>query len=85
MKEAFEIMLIEDNEDDYEALHRGLQKNGISNPLNWYNNATDALNYLQTENGENTIVLPSLILLDLNMPGMNGKTFLKKIKKILNN
>lgn len=74
--ELAQILLVEDNQDDYEATLRSLKKNHLLNPVHWCKTGQDALEYLQKENTEK----PSLILLDLNMPGIDGRQVLQKIK-----
>ena len=71
-----QILLVEDNQDDYEATVRSLKKNHLVNPVHWCKNGQEALNYLQNTGIEK----PSLILLDLNMPGIDGRQVLEKIK-----
>jgi chemotaxis family two-component system response regulator Rcp1 len=45
------------------------------------NSAEEALNYLeQNKTPDRRTALPDLILLDLNMPGMGGKEFLRRVK-----
>lgn len=78
------ILLIEDNPDDYEATIRSFQKNHLANPVHWCQNGQDALNYIRKEGDYSTdrkISMPSLIFLDLNMPGMDGRTVLKFLKE----
>lgn len=77
------ILLVEDNQDDYEATVRSLKKNHLINPVQWCRNGQDALDYLTNQgeykNDKHT-TKPSLILLDLNMPGIDGRQVLEKIK-----
>jgi two-component system, response regulator len=68
-----EILLIEDNEDDREAVVRAFQTCGCDILIHWFKDSMQVLKYLQDNN-------PQLILLDLNMPGLNGKMLLKEIK-----
>jgi CheY-like chemotaxis protein len=77
------ILLIEDNEDDYEATLRSLRKSEVTNPLHWCKGGKDALEYLNKTGryAENhSVRLPNLILLDLNMPGIDGRQVLERIK-----
>lgn len=68
------IILIEDDPDDKELLEMALQDLGISNPLIWFTNCADAFEHMRT-----TSQLPFLILSDVNLPGMSGIEFKKKI------
>jgi two-component system, response regulator len=83
MSDLAHILLVEDNADDFEATLRSLKKNHLVNPVAWCRNGEDALDYLHRAgayaDGKN-ITRPALILLDLNMPGMDGRRVLEIIK-----
>ena len=71
------ILLVEDDKVDVKNVERALRKNNISNPLFIASNGLEALTMLR----DGTI--PSgrrLILLDLNMPKMNGIEFLRELR-----
>lgn len=70
------IILIEDNRDDYEALIRGFKACNCAYSVEWFNDSSRALQYLM----DGSTVLPALIVLDLNLPGMDGRTLLKLLK-----
>lgn len=78
------ILLVEDNQDDYEATMRSLKQNHFINPVHWCRSGQDALNYLRREgrymDNESTR-RPDLVLLDLNMPGIDGRQVLQRIKE----
>jgi CheY-like chemotaxis protein len=75
------ILLVEDNQDDYEAAMRSLQRNLLLNPVQWCRNGQEAMDFLQKKgNYANDTIHPSLVLLDLNMPGMDGRQVLEQIK-----
>lgn len=81
MNELAHVLIVEDNEDDYEATRRSFMKNHFINPLSWSRSAEEALRVLRSADalgGEGA--MPDLILLDLNMPGMDGREFLEIIK-----
>ena len=82
LHELAHILLIEDNEDDYEALRRSFVKSRFANPLTWCRNAEHALRMLRRDESyaDKAPPRPDLILLDLNMPGMDGRGFLELIK-----
>lgn len=77
------ILLVEDNEDDYEATIRSFKKNHFLNPVRWCKSGREALDYLNSEGPyavEGSAPKPDLILLDLNMPGIDGRQVLSHIK-----
>lgn len=74
------IMLVEDDEVDVMNLKRAFKKNNITNPLYLAGNGLEALELLR-KCGTDEMPLPKIILLDLNMPKMNGIEFLKELRK----
>ncbi len=70
------ILLLEDDTVDAMTVRRAMKDLGVENPLVRMVNGEDALNYLQCRDKAK----PCVILLDLNMPKMNGTEFLKVIK-----
>lgn len=78
------ILLVEDSEDDYEATVRAFKKANLHNPVEWCQSGRDALNYLHHEGAYaqgTKPATPGLIMLDLNMPGMDGRKTLQLIKE----
>jgi CheY-like chemotaxis protein len=76
------ILLVEDDEVDVLNVKRALKKNDINHPLYIAGNGLEALEMLRGT-GKALAAIPSyrrLILLDLNMPRMNGIEFLKTIR-----
>jgi CheY-like chemotaxis protein len=76
MKNSKPILLVEDDNVDIMTVQRALKDLNIKNQLVSTANGEEALEYLRN-NGNNK---PSIILLDLNMPKMNGTEFLKIVK-----
>lgn len=71
------IILIDDDEDDRYIFQEAFNISGCKNTFLQFDSGTAFLNYL-----ENTEELPSLVLLDLNMPLMDGREILKKIRSV---
>jgi CheY-like chemotaxis protein len=69
-------MLVEDDTVDAMTVKRALKDLKVLNPLVRAGNGEEALAYLRDDNN----VKPCVILLDLNMPKMNGIEFLKVAK-----
>jgi CheY-like chemotaxis protein len=74
---AKNILLVEDDYLDIESVKRALKKLKIEHNLIIAHNGVDALGILTSED---TKVTPDVILLDLNMPKMNGMEVLTIIK-----
>ena len=76
------IILVEDDEVDVMNVKRAFKKNKITNPLYVAGNGLEALSLLRPQDGQPAIVPPKrrLILLDLNMPKMNGLEFLHQLR-----
>ncbi|MEM9022504.1 MAG: response regulator [Bacteroidota bacterium] len=73
MKSDRPILLVDDDAVDAMMVKRALTELGITNTLLRANNGEEALEILGEGKGET----PALILLDLNMPKMNGIEFLR--------
>lgn len=71
------ILLVEDDYLDVESVKRALKKQQINHVLHVAHNGVDALNMLTREEDK---IIPDIILLDINMPKMNGIEFLRIIK-----
>lgn len=77
------ILLVEDDEVDIMNVKRAFKKSNIYNPLYIANNGIEALEKLGAIEGHQKVIPAKrrLILLDLNMPKMNGLEFLHKLRE----
>ncbi|XLS29718.1 response regulator [Flavobacteriaceae bacterium M23B6Z8] len=73
---ALNILFIEDDVIEVMKLHRTIAKLGLKHSIIEAGNGEDALEILHKKGA-----IPDIILLDLNMPKMNGIEFLKIIKE----
>ena len=77
------ILLVEDNPDDEALTLRALKKNNIQNDVVVARDGVEALDYLfgtGNHTGRDTSVTPSVTLLDLKLPKIDGLEVLKKIR-----
>ena len=79
--EVTHILLVEDDEVDAEAIVRSFRKEKIANPIWIACDGLEALQFLRGEAGRTRIPSPYLILLDINMPRMNGIEFLHALRR----
>ena len=77
----FQLLHVEDNELDAMALRRSFKKLGITLPLAWAKDGVEALEKLQSiSRQQNPSSAQTVILLDINMPRMNGHEFLEALR-----
>jgi CheY-like chemotaxis protein len=77
MGKTTNILLVEDDEIDVMNVHRAFTRGKIENPLF---HAADGLAALEMLRGETMPHERRLVLLDLNMPRMNGLEFLRELR-----
>jgi two-component system, response regulator len=74
-----DLVVIEDSPEDFEATRRSLLRGGLANPIVHLPDGDAALDYLfATDRAGGAI--PALILLDLNLPGTDGRQVLARVK-----
>ncbi|MDO7876640.1 response regulator [Hymenobacter sp. ASUV-10] len=74
------ILLVEDDQMDVMNVQRELRRQNINVPLIHARNGREALKLLRGEGGEPKIAKPSLVMLDINMPRMNGLELLEVLR-----
>lgn len=75
------ILLVDDDEIDVMNVQRAFKKNNVTNTMHVAGNGLEALEMLRGSNGVPKIEpTPKIILLDINMPKMNGLEFLAELR-----
>lgn len=77
---AMHILLVEDDDVSVESVVRSLRKHDVDFPMTIAQDGQEALEILRNKHPTLSITRPFLILLDLNMPRMNGFEFLEAIR-----
>ncbi|MCC9135659.1 response regulator [Pontibacter silvestris] len=75
------VLLVEDDYLDIMNVERELKKISISYPVHVARNGREALNMLRGDDVPKISPAPSVILLDINMPRMNGLEFLAELRR----
>lgn len=77
------ILVVEDSAEDFLALNRAFRKHALPNPVLRCADGDEALDYLRGygKNPAWPAGLPALVLLDLNMPGTDGREVLGNVKQ----
>ena len=81
MSATIEILLVEDNPGDARLTLEAFKEGKVINNLTVIHDGVEALAYLRREGRHATAVTPDLILLDLNLPKMDGREVLAAIKE----
>jgi CheY-like chemotaxis protein len=85
--ETLPLLVVEDSDEDFEAFYRGWRKSSVNSSMYRCQNGDEVLDFLyhtgKYANPENA-PRPGLILLDLNLPGTDGREVLIQIKQDIN-
>jgi two-component system response regulator len=74
------ILLVDDSADDVELTRLALEENNIPSPVIVARDGTEALALLSRERIEELGEFPAVVLLDLNMPKLDGMEVLRRIR-----
>jgi len=75
------ILLIEDDPADAELTMRGMASAEVPHEVQHFSKGDDALIFLRAQQRRAAAELPRLIVLDLNLPGKDGKDILRELKQ----
>lgn len=78
---CMEILLVDDNPGDVRLTEEALKYGRVENRLHTASDGVEALNFLRRVGRHIDAPRPDIILLDLNMPRMNGRQLLAEIKE----
>jgi CheY-like chemotaxis protein len=76
-----QLLHVEDDDICLMMLNRAFKKANLVNPISVAHDGIEALELLRGTNGRSRLPRPFLILLDLNMPRMDGIEFLQELRK----
>ncbi|MDH5669612.1 MAG: response regulator [Nitrospira sp.] len=77
------IAIVEDNPDDEQLVRRALKQHNITNDIIVLRDGVEAVDYMLgvgAYEGRDTSVQPQVILLDMNLPKLNGLDVLKRLR-----
>ena len=82
-RQTIKILLVEDDDGHARLIERNLRKVSLVNPIDRVRDGQEALEYLRNEGAfadRHRYSLPRLVLLDINMPRIDGVEVLERIK-----
>ncbi len=75
-----DVLLVEDNEGDIILTTEALKEGDLVKNVNVVRDGWDAMNYLLKKGDYSNVSIPDLILLDINLPKLNGHEVLRQIR-----
>lgn len=77
------ILVVEDSDEDFSAFMRVMQELPYRNPIHRVCDGDDALDYLHSQGSylDQTVPLPGVIVMDLNLPGTDGRDVIQAVKQ----
>lgn len=75
-----QVLLVEDNEVDREAVRRAFRAHRIANPIRDAVDGVEALEILRGTSGREKLERPFIVLLDISMPRMDGIELLRELR-----
>ncbi|WP_061977908.1 MULTISPECIES: response regulator [unclassified Aureimonas] len=73
--------MIEDDEGHARLIEKNIRRAGVNNPIRHFTDGTSALRFLIEDEDGPGHGMPSLVLLDLNLPDMSGTDILMRMKE----
>ena len=80
MTRTVNVLLVEDNEIDRECVLRAFTRHRVVNPVAHASDGLEALDVLRGVDGKAGLPRPYILLLDINMPRMNGIELLRELR-----
>lgn len=76
-----EVLLVEDNDNDVELMRLGFKQAKFAVNLHHVSNGEECMAFLRKEGKYSEVPAPDLVLLDLNMPRMDGREVLEEVTR----
>jgi CheY-like chemotaxis protein len=78
------LLVVEDSNEDFRMLQRLMRRMAVQNPIHRCTNGDEVLELLYQHKNDchsKVFIRPSVILLDLNLPGIDGRDILERLKQ----